>query len=133
VNSAEARPFPNWHFLFQFIYYPLRCLKRFLPVLTGDSQEERSFACSNESDSVMNNNQLKSEFCRSLPGNLSQLVLCHLAVRFIFDSVDLTSMLKSADYAREIDNRAGAEDMILRRVEWCLGQQNFAKGICHLL
>jgi len=80
---------------------------------------------------MMNENKLKSEFCRSMPGNLSELMLCHVPVRFVFDSIDLASILKSPDYTREIDNRPGAEHIILRRREWCLGQHNFAKGICH--
>jgi len=130
---VEARPFPDRHFLLQFIYYPLRCLKRFLAVESGYSNEKRRFPCSNESDAMMNENKLKSEFCRNMPGDLSELMLCHLPVRFVFDSIDLVSILKSPDYAREIDNRPGVEYIILGRRERCLGQHNFAKGICHAL
>jgi len=102
-------------------------------VESGYSNEKRRFPYSNESDAMMNENKLKSEFCRSMPGNLSELMLCHIPVRFVFDSIDLESILKSSDYATEIDNRPGAGHIILRRLERCLGQHNFAKGICHAL
>ena len=100
---------------------------------TCHPQKKRWFANRDNSDSVMNNNQLKSKFVRGLLGNLSQLMFGHFSMRFIFNSIDLASILNAPDDPREIDDRAGSEGIILRRPKWCVSQQNFVNDICHQL
>jgi len=107
--------------------------KRFAAMRTRHSQKKRWLANSYKPDSVMNDSKLKSEHLSGLVGNLSQLMFGHFSMRFIFNSIDLASILNAPDDPREIDDRAGSEGIILRRPKWCVSQQNFVNDICHQL
>jgi len=100
---------------------------------TGHAQKKRWLSNSDKADSVMNDNNPKSKVLRGLIGNLSQLMFGHFSMRFIFNSIDLASILNAPDDPREIDDRPGSEGIILRRPKWCVSQQNFVNDICHQL
>jgi hypothetical protein len=113
---------PNRHFLLQLIDDPLTGSKRFFPMQTGHAQKKRWLPNGDKSDSVMNDNNPKSKVLRGLLGNLSQLMVGHFSMRFIFNSIDLASILNAPNDPREIDDRPGSEGIILRRPKWCVGQ-----------
>ena len=71
---------------------------------------------------MMNDNNPKLKVLRGLLGNSSQLMVGHFSMRFIFNSIDLASILNAPDEPREIDDRPGSEGIILRRPKWCVGQ-----------
>src|SRR5437899_11471426 len=94
-NLGEGGPFPNRHFLLQLIHDPSTGSESFAAVRTCHSQKKRWFPYGDKSDSVMNDHKLKSKFLRSLLGNLSQLMVGHFPMGFIFNSFDFVSFLKS--------------------------------------
>ena len=98
---------------------------------TGHAQKKRWLPNGDKADAVMNDNNPKSKVLRGLIGNLSQLMVGHFSMRFIFNSIDLASIFNAPDDPREIDDRPDSEGIILRRSKWCVGQQNFANEICH--
>src|SRR5437870_12989861 len=95
-SLGEGGPFPNRHFLLQLIHYPLTGSKSFTAMRTCHSQKKRWFPNSDKSDPVMSNNKLKPKFLHGLFGNLPQLILGHLSMRFIVDPFDFASIFNSA-------------------------------------
>jgi hypothetical protein len=64
---------------------------------------------------MMNDNEFESKFLCGLLSNSFQLVLSHLSMRLVFNSLDLASILNWSDYAPEINHRASRADIALRR------------------
>ena len=82
---------------------------------TCHSHKKRWFPNGNKSDPVMNDNNPKSKVLRGLLGNSSQLMFGHFSMRFIFNSIDLASILKSPHHSQKIERRSCIAIMILRR------------------
>jgi len=114
-SLGEGGPFPNRHFLLQLIDYPLTGSKSFAAMRTCHSQKKRWFPNGDKSDSVMNDDKLKSKFLHGLLGNLSQLVFGHFPVRFIFDSYDFASTFKSPHHSPKVVYRSCVTTVVLRR------------------
>jgi hypothetical protein len=124
---------PNRHSFFQLINDPLTRSETFAAMRTCYSQEKGWFSNCDKSNSVVNDNELEPKFLYGLLGNSRQLVLSHLAMRLILNSLDLMPILNWSDHAPEINNRAGSGDIAFRRREWRLCHRNFTNYICHAI
>ena len=82
---------------------------------TCHSQKKRWFPNADKSDPVMNDNNLKPKVLHGLLGNLSQLMLGHLPVRFIVDPFDFASIFKSPHDSPKIDHRSCVDIVVLWR------------------
>ena len=131
--DLKPRPFPNRHFLLQFIHDPLTCPEDFAPMLTCHSQKKRWFFNSDKTNPVMNDNELKPKSLCGLFGNSFQLVLGHFTMRLVIDSLKFATILDWSDYAPEINNGTGAGDVAHPRCKRRLCHRNFVNDICHAL
>ena len=100
---------------------------------TRHSQKQGWFPNCDKTKSVMNYNEFKPEPLCGLIGNSSQLMLGHLAMGIVIDSLNLAAILDWSNDAPEINNRACASDVALPRRERRLGHRNFTNDICHAL
>jgi hypothetical protein len=73
---------------------------------TAYSHKERRLPNSDEADPMMNDNGPEPKLNHGLPGNLRQLMFGHLPVRFVIDSVDFASLLRTANNPSKIDRCA---------------------------
>src|SRR5438094_842379 len=108
--------FPNRNFFLQLIHYPLTGSECFAAVRSCHSQKKRWFPNGDKSDSVMNDNKLKWKFLRGLPGNLSQLMFGHFAMRFILNPVDFSSIFKSPYHSPKVVYRSCVASVAFRRL-----------------
>ena len=97
---------PNRHLLLQLIHDPLTCSKPFVAMRTHDSQEKRWFSNCDKSNSMVNDNELKPKLVCGLFNNWFQLMLRHLTMRLVVDSLDFTAVLKSPYHSPKLDHRS---------------------------
>jgi hypothetical protein len=129
----KSRLFPNRHFLFQLVYHPLTCPEAFASMRTRHSQKKGWFSNGDESNSMVNDNELEPKSLCGLFGNSFQLVLGHFPMRIIIDSLNLAAILDWSDYATKINKRSSAGDVAHSRRERLECHRNFTNGICHAL
>src|ERR1051326_1455825 len=115
VALAKPRLLPNRHLLLQLGHYPLTRTKRFLPMRAAHPQKQRWFARCDKTDPVMKDHVFKPKFPCGLFGDPLQLVLCHLPMGFIIDSVDLAPILQPPDHTPKIDCCSRIAIVVLRR------------------
>jgi hypothetical protein len=72
---------------------------------TSHSQKKRWFPHSDETDSMMNDNEFKPKFTGSPLSNFPQLVLCHFPVRFVLNSINLPPVFGAANNPPKINCR----------------------------
>jgi len=118
--DLKPRPFPNRHALLQLVDNPLACQEAFASMRTRHSQKQRWFSSCNETNSMVNDNQVKPKSLCGSFGNSFQLVLGHFMMRLIIDSLNSSAVLNWSDYAPEINDRACAGDVARRRRKRCL-------------
>jgi hypothetical protein len=80
---------------------------------------------------MLNRDEAERESNCGLAGYLFQLVLCHIAMGLIIDSVNFAAIFRWPDYAAEINDRASANNVVSWRCERGFGYRNFTNHICH--
>jgi hypothetical protein len=102
------------------------------------SQKQRRFSNSDESDSVMNDDEVTSEFFDGVLANSLQLMLRHFTVRFIVDSFNLASVFEPTNHAPKIGYCAHAKlslccsgERIGSSLQPIFRYQDFTNVICH--
>jgi hypothetical protein len=75
-----------------------------------------AFACADESDTMVDKNTRQSKIISGATGDEFALVLGHRLVCFIFNPLDLTSILHRSHHSSKINHRPGIKiDRKLRR------------------
>src|ERR1043166_5237605 len=85
---ARAEPFPDRHFLFQFLHDPLTRFERSSSVGRADSEKQRRFAGSHKSNAMMKYNLLQLKLFSRRVRDQPHLMFCHRVMAFIFDPFD---------------------------------------------
>lgn len=81
----------------------------------------------------MNDNEYKPKSLCGLFGNPFQLMLGHVLMGIVIDSVDFATILEWSHDAPKINNRARVGDVAHPRRERLVCNGNFTNDICHAL
>jgi hypothetical protein len=133
ILELKPRPFPNRHSFLQFIHNPLACQEALVAMRSRHSQKKGRSSNWDKTNPVTKDYELKPKSLCGLFGNSFQLVLGHVTMRLVIDSLNFAAILDWSDYSPEINNRARVGYVTTLRRKRSACHRNFRNDICHAL